>query len=377
MQTLFMPYSLGAKLCFFNIFAKNINNYFMSKISICRNISELQAHLPQDRKIFAIIDNNLKDYYRFFNNCYIIETPTGEKLKTLTTVEALTDRLLEAGADRSSFILGIGGGITSDLTGFLASVYKRGVDFAFVPTTLLSMCDAAIGGKNGVNFHGLKNMLGVIREPSAVIICPEFLRSLSIRQFRSGSAEVLKTFMIYDETYYRKAVDLFSRIASEGLEGKADELVDIIGKCASYKQAVVARDLNEHGERRLLNLGHSFAHAIESCGLSSEDNTVLAASGQLSHGEAVAIGLALAARAAAILHEAEPELEQQIRKDLRSCGLPDSIEGLNLDESELCSAMLKDKKVEGDSIHLILPRRIGEVIDLLYPVSQLASLWKI
>ena len=348
----------------------------MSKISICRNISELQTLLPQNGKIFAIIDNNLKDYYRFFNNCYIIETQTSEKLKTLSTVETLAERLLEAGADRSSFILGVGGGITSDLTGFLASIYKRGVNFAFVPTTLLSMCDASIGGKNGVNFHSFKNMLGVIREPSQVIICPEFLNSLSIRQLRSGSAEVLKTFMIYDAEYYRKAVNLFSRIASGGLEGTMEELVDVIGKCASYKQAVVARDLNEHGERRLLNLGHSFAHAIESCGL-SDSNTVLAASGQYSHGEAVAVGLALAARAAAILHEAEPELEAQIRKDLRSCGLPDSLEGLNLDESELCSAMLKDKKVEGDSIHLILPRRIGEVIDLLYPVSQLASLWKI
>lgn len=348
----------------------------MSKISICRSISELHTLLPQNGKIFAIIDNNLKDYYRFFDNCYIIETQTSEKLKTLSTVETLAERLLEAGADRSSFILGVGGGITSDLTGFLASIYKRGVNFAFVPTTLLSMCDASIGGKNGVNFHSFKNMLGVIREPSQVIICPEFLKSLSVRQLRSGSAEVLKTFMIYDAEYYRKAVNLFSRIASNGLEGTMEELVDVIGKCASYKQAVVARDLNEHGERRLLNLGHSFAHAIESCGL-SDSNTELAASGQYSHGEAVAVGLALAARAAAILHEAEPELEQQIRKDLRSCGLPDSLEGLNLDESELCSAMLKDKKVEGDSIHLILPRRIGEVIDLLYPVSQLASLWKI
>ena len=347
----------------------------MSKISICRSISELRAALPQNRQIFVIIDNNLKDYYRFFNNCYIIETPTGEKLKTLTTVESLAARLLEAGADRSSFILGVGGGITSDLTGFLASIYKRGVEFAFVPTTLLSMCDAAIGGKNGVNFHGLKNMLGVIREPSQVIICPEFLKSLSVRQLRSGSAEVLKTFMIYDETYYHKAVTLFSRIAAGGLEGTMEELVDIIGKCASYKQAVVARDLNEHGERRLLNLGHSFAHAIESCGLSSEENTGLAASGQFSHGEAVAVGLALAARAAAILHEASPELEMQIRKDLRACGLPDSAEGLYADKSELCSAMLKDKKVEGDSIHLILPRRIGEVIDLPYPVTKLSELW--
>ena len=349
----------------------------MSKISICRSISELHTFLPQDKKIFAIIDNNLKDYYRFFDNCYIIETPTGEKLKTLSTVETLAARLLEAGADRSSFILGVGGGITSDLTGFLASIYKRGVDFAFIPTTLLSMCDAAIGGKNGVNFRGLKNMLGVIREPSQVIICPEFLKSLSVRQLRSGSAEVLKTFMIYDEAYYRKAVTLFSRIAESGLEGTADSLVDVIGKCASYKQAVVSRDLNEHGERRLLNLGHSFAHAIESCALSG-DNTLLAAGGQsvpLSHGEAVAVGMTLAARAAARLSLADPQLETQIRKDLRSCGLPDSPEGLDLDRSELCAAMLKDKKVEGDSIHLILPRKIGKVTDVLYPVSGLAGLW--
>ncbi len=350
----------------------------MSKISICRSISELQDLLPRNRKIFAIFDNNLKDYYRFFDNCYIIETPTGEKLKTISTVETLAGRLLEAGADRSSFILGIGGGITSDIAGFLASIYRRGVDFAFVPTTLLSMCDASIGGKNGVNFLSFKNMLGTIREPSQVLVCPEFLRSLPARELRGGSAEVLKTFMIYDEAYYVRAVNLFSRIAAEGLESESvmDSLVDIVGRCASYKQAVVGRDLYEKGERRLLNLGHSFAHAIESCSLS---DTALAAGGRssITHGEAVAVGLVLAARASAILHEADPELEKRIRDDLRSCGLPCSLEGLALDKEMMLKAMLRDKKVEGDRIHLILPRRIGEVIDLPYPVSGLGELLEV
>ncbi len=363
----------------------------MSKISICRRISELQDLLPRNRKIFAIIDNNLKDYYRFFDNCYIIETPTGEKLKTISTVETLAGRLLEAGADRSSFILGVGGGITGDITGFLASIYRRGVDFALVPTTLLSMCDASIGGKNGVNFLSFKNMLGTIREPSQVLVCPEFLRSLPVRELRGGSAEVLKTFIIYDAAYYAKAVSLFSRIATEGIESESimESLVDIVGRCASYKQAVVGRDLYEKGERRLLNLGHSFAHAIESCRLSE---TGRAASGQstslqrgedasglspVSHGEAVAVGLVLAARASAILHEADPGLETQIREDLRSCALPYGLEGLCLDKEVMLRAMLRDKKVEGDRIHLILPRRIGEVIDLPYPVSKLGALMEV
>ncbi len=364
----------------------------MSKISICRSVSELQGFLPRNRKIFAIIDNNLKDYYRFFDNCYIIETPTGEKLKTISTVEALAGRLLEAGADRSSFILGVGGGIAGDITGFLASIYRRGVDFALVPTTLLSMCDASIGGKNGVNFLSFKNMLGTIREPSQILVCPEFLRSLPARELRGGSAEVLKTFIIYDAAYYSKAVNLFSRIAAEGLEGEGvmESLVDIVGRCASYKQAVVGRDLYEKGERRLLNLGHSFAHAIESCRLGK---TGLAASGRsaslfpqgedaselspISHGEAVAVGLVLAARASAILHEADPGLETQIREDLRSCALPYSLEGLCLDKEMMLRAMLRDKKVEGDRIHLILPRRIGEVIDLPYPVSELGALLEV
>lgn len=356
----------------------------MSKIIICKNINELREFIPSGKKTYAIIDYNLKDYYKFFQNCEIIEIQTSEKLKTLTSVELLAKSLLEKGADRSSLLIGVGGGITTDLSGFTASIYKRGMEFCFIPTTLLAMCDASIGGKNGVNFHSYKNILGVIREPSQIVICTEFLRSLPMREFRCGSAEVLKTFMIYDKEYYDKSVMLFESIVRDGIEPYMTDIVDIIERCVHYKSEVVRRDLNEHGERRLLNLGHSFGHAIESCCAQA-----IAAHGcsnvvSVNHGEAVAIGMVLAARCAEKLADGDcgrlagtcvsDGLEERVHEDMRRCGLPCSLDGLPFDESVLLDAMLKDKKLEGNVLHLILPRNIGDVIDYPVRIDELSEL---
>ena len=204
-----------------------------------------------------------------------------EKAKDMATVLDLCSWLLEAGADRSSLLLAVGGGITTDLAGFAACIYRRGIRFAFVPTTLLAQVDAAIGGKTGVNFLDFKNMLGVIRQPEFTFECAQVLRTLPRRDFLSGAAELLKTFMI-DNTgnAYEKTVALLSAPADSAT------LQTLIAAAAKVKAGIVSRDEQERGERRCLNLGHTFAHAIE--------HEARQAGLDVTHGEAVAVGILLA-----------------------------------------------------------------------------------
>ena len=212
-----------------------------------------------------------------------------EETKTIDTVLAMADWLLAHGADRDALLLAVGGGITTDMAGFAAAVYKRGIRFAFIPTTLLSQVDAAIGGKTGVNFHSLKNMLGVIRQPEFTYICPDVLATLPERDFRSGAAEMLKTFIIEDNGNYSKAVSLLSGLAGGGsIADCSEELMTLIAEAAKVKAGVVSRDQFESGERRKLNLGHTFAHAIEWKARETGSD--------ITHGEAVAIGVIQAAR---------------------------------------------------------------------------------
>lgn len=279
----------------------------------------MDALIPQGRRVFVVIDSNLKPFFGLFERYELIPIQTSEKVKTLATVEYIIEQLLDRGADRSSFLVGVGGGITTDLCGFAASVYKRGIRFGFIPTTLLAQVDASIGGKNGVNFHAYKNMVGTITQPEWIYICTDALRTLSPREFRAGIAEVLKTFILFDAEYYRKAVDYFARMEAhlrkagtccggECVYGQ-EELTEIIRKTALYKCAVVERDAFEKGERRLLNLGHTFAHAIEkNC--------------PIMHGEAVAIGLVLAAGVSERLGLAPAGLAVGLAEDLKKVGLP-------------------------------------------------------
>lgn len=337
----------------------------MSNLYISSDFSGLDALIPQGRRVFVVIDSNLKPFFGLFERYELIPIQTSEKVKTLATVEYIIEQLLDRGADRSSFLVGVGGGITTDLCGFAASVYKRGIRFGFVPTTLLAQVDASIGGKNGVNFHAYKNMVGTITQTEWIYICTDALRTLSPREFRAGIAEVLKTFILFDAEYYRKAVDYFARMEAhlrkagtccggECVYGQ-EELTEIIRKTALYKCAVVERDAFEKGERRLLNLGHTFAHAIEkNC--------------PIMHGEAVAIGLVLAAGVSERLGLAPAGLAVGLAEDLKKVGLPtQSPVAIGV----LLEALEKDKKVEGDAIHFILPRAVGEVVDRAIPLKQL------
>ena len=268
-----------------------------------------------------------------------------EKAKDMATVLDLCAWLLEAGADRKSLLLAVGGGITTDLAGFAACIYRRGIRFAFVPTTLLAQVDAAIGGKTGVNFLDFKNMLGVIRQPEFTFECAQVLRTLPRRDFLSGAAELLKTFLI-DNTgnAYEKTVALLSAPADSAT------LQTLIAAAAKVKAGIVSRDEQERGERRCLNLGHTFAHAIE--------HEARQAGLDVTHGEAVAVGILLAARLSEAMGLAPKGLAARLETDWTACGLPT---GVPFDPATLTAAMTKDKKAEGDTIHFVLLSSIGQV----------------
>lgn len=359
----------------------------MSRICIHKTLSCLNGFLNDSGNVFVVIDSNLKHLYSYFEGCNLIEIDTSEQKKNLDTVASIAEKLLDSGADRGAFILGVGGGITTDMAGFVASIYKRGVNFAFVPTTLLAQVDASIGGKNGVNFESYKNILGTINQPQWVYICVEVLRSLGVKEFRAGIAEALKTFILFDAEYYNTAVMYFEELENfyskngtylqnggshNGEFYKEETLLEIIGKCAEYKSGVVERDEFEKGERRMLNLGHTFAHAIEKvCADSSSYTPVM-------HGEAVAIGMVLAAKLSAKYYGMSQEFPDRLAEDLKKVGLPVDVpcnfEGDAIDVKVLVEALKKDKKVKGDSIHFILPKGIGEVEDVLVPLKVVEEL---
>ena len=372
-------------------------NIFSGKRPISRvvtsvGIKDMNQCLEPYRNVFAVVDRNVADKCPAVSqlmeilkgrNAKITFVAPSEESKTLETVMEICAWLLENNADRDALVLAVGGGITSDMAGFAASIYKRGVRFAYVPTTLLAQVDAAIGGKTGVNFDKYKNILGVIRQPEFTFVCPKALATLPKRDFCSGAAEMLKTFVIEDNGNYRKAADLLFDMSSEfNLEvlmfGKdevetwtsivdkhAKELGSLVAAAARVKAGVVSRDQFERGERRKLNLGHTFAHAIET--LAQRDGAERFNGEGVTHGEAVAMGLVLASKLADRYFRNDRNdptaLEGQMSNDLWDsnvpCYCPYSIE-------EMADVMKKDKKAEGGKVHFVLPKAVGdvEVVDL-------------
>lgn len=364
----------------------------VSRVVTSGNMKDLNLCLEPYRRVFAVVDRNVAEKCPAViqlveilkgRNVKIMTVTPSEESKTLESVMDICAWLLENNADRDALLLAVGGGITTDMAGFAASIYKRGVRFAYVPTTLLAQVDAAIGGKTGVNFDKYKNILGVIHQPEFTYICPKVLATLPKRDFCSGAAEMLKTFVIEDNGNYRKAADLLFDMSSEfNLEvlmfGKDEvetwtsivdkhvkELGNLVAAAARVKAGVVSRDQFERGERRKLNLGHTFAHAIET--LAQRDGAERFNGEGVTHGEAVAMGLVLASKLADRYFRNDRNdptaLEGQMSNDLWDsnvpCYCPYSIE-------EMADVMKKDKKAEGGKVHFVLPKAVGdvEVVDL-------------
>ena len=365
----------------------------ISRIMVEQTIDNLEACLERYPHVFAVMASNVAMNCPAAMQMAEIMNRKGvpgklidssEETKTMETVMDVCGWLLDNGADRDALILAIGGGITTDIAGFAASIYKRGVRFAYVPTTLLSQVDAAIGGKTGVNFERYKNILGVIRQPEFTYICPQVLASLPHREFTAGVAEMLKTFIIKDEGNYQKAIDVlqemqqgYSILPEESaadywcdcVTAYSNELVYLISEAVRVKAGIVTNDQFEKGERRKLNLGHTFAHAVETLAQRNGDD--------ISHGEAVAIGLVLAARLSDRVFNGDMDtptaMEGSIAIDLCDCGLypecPYEIE-------EMAEIMCRDKKAEGGSVHFILMREIGDVVSYTMTVDEVVKLLK-
>ncbi len=302
---------------------------------------EVAQHIDSERTVLITDENVNRLYEVFFPLCrQKIVIGIGEKAKTLLTVRAIYQKLLTGGVDRSSFILAIGGGVVCDIAGFAASTYMRGVDFAFVPTTLLAQVDAAIGGKNGVNFRGYKNMVGVFNQPDFVFINPSFLPTLDAKERSCGFAEVVKTAAIADAGLFQ-FLEENNRLALS-LERKVVE--KIIMDTVKIKISIVESDEREREERRKLNFGHSFAHAFEK-------------NYGLSHGEAVAVGMMMAADLSVRKKLMDRTDRERLRSLLVKYRLPVS---LRFPKSAILESIRKDKKKKGETIDFVLLKSIGE-----------------
>ena len=316
-----------------------------------KDISKLSVFIPGNSGIFAIIDNKVEEYFSAMKNWKFITVSAKESNKTLSEAGWICSRLMEMGADRDCFIIGAGGGMTTDLAGFVASIYKRGVRFAFVPTTLLAAADASIGGKNGVNHLAVKNMIGTVTQPEWVYQSPVFFPTLPVRVFREGIAEILKTFMIFDADLYGFAVSFFTGYNHVNHCEKEERLLErIVKESARLKMKVVSKDEKDKGVRRVLNLGHTFAHAIESWGAGNNR--------KILHGEAVAAGIVASAKVSSALGLCRKSFAAELEEDFRSVGLPSSF-GIGF--SQIYKALQQDKKVSGENVTLVLPQDIGVV----------------
>lgn len=305
--------------------------------SVRKTLAEL---LPKGR-VVAFVDaevDALHNLSELIPESVVI--PAGEENKNLELATMLWQELIESKADRHTFLLGMGGGVVCDLVGFVAATFMRGVRFGLVPTTLLAQVDAAIGGKCGVNMGGYKNMVGAFAPADFVLCDASLLSTLSEREFRSGLAEMIKAAIIGDEQLFA----LFEQNDLATLRGNEALLEEAVSRSVAVKCAIVERDPYENGERRVLNLGHTWAHAIESL---TTDYT---------HGEAVAIGTIRATRESLQRGTISAEDAERIERLIARYGLPTDCA---LTDEQLSEAMQHDKKNSSEGIEFVLPKRIG------------------
>ena len=334
----------------------------MMSTPVIISLPDAIARLQAEPELYLVFDRNVDRQAREVQSAVPVKGAFGldasEQGKTLETVQALCRRLLEAGASRQAFLLAVGGGITTDLAGFAAAIYKRGIRYANFPTTLLAQVDAAIGGKTGVNLDGYKNMLGAFRMPEFTVLEASFLRTLPERDWRCGLSELLKTFLIGDGPAYAALVSSLKSVQNKDERAemgtsslKSAQFEDDIRRAADIKADIVARDPQEHGERAKLNLGHSFGHAIEHLAQQWGDD--------IHHGEAVAMGIVLAARLSERRNLAPVGLANKLRADFEAIGLPVQCP---YPLQALGEAMRNDKKAAGGKVKFILLKGPGEPV---------------
>jgi 3-dehydroquinate synthase len=277
----------------------------------------------------------------------VFTIPPGESNKTRETWSRLTDQLLAKGYGRDSVAIALGGGVVGDLAGFVAATFMRGIPVVQVPTTLVAMVDAAIGGKTAVDTPAGKNLVGAFHSPETVLIDPHLLATLALRELRAGFAEVVKYGVIADEPYLREVAGKVSKLLSapRGLMG--DSMLSLIVRSVEIKADIVSRDQREDGLRKVLNFGHTIGHAVE-----------LVSGFSLLHGEAVAIGMALESRLAEQIGVAVAGTADTVSETLQAAGLPVALPP-GFDGDAVIEAMRSDKKGRLGKTRFALPLRIG------------------
>jgi 3-dehydroquinate synthase len=325
-----------------------------STLLIGERLQNAGSYIPGDRLI-VITDTVVQELYQNqFPPGEVITIGTGEGIKNLDTVRDIYHRLVDLKADRATFILGIGGGVVCDICGFVASTYMRGLRVAYIPTTLLAQVDASVGGKNGVNLGGYKNLVGVFNQPEFVLCDGRLLKTLPQREILCGMAETIKQAAVAD-------IELLNYLEQNcGRIMKLDD--DVIEKMVYdsvvIKSAIVNRDETERGERRKLNFGHTFGHAIEKC---SEYN----------HGEAVAVGMVIAAALSVEKGLLSTPDALRLKEMLQKFNLPTKA---NVQPDALLDAIERDKKRAGDTLHFIYLKGLGDAIAEEIALSELKDI---
>lgn len=325
-----------------------------SDIVVGERIENLPSYLPSGVRTVIVTDTNVERLHRHrFPQADVITIGTGEKIKTLDSVTHIYRELIRSEADRFTFLVAIGGGLVCDVAGFAASTYMRGIPYGFVATSLLAQVDASVGGKNGVNFNGFKNMVGVFNQPRFVICDQGLLTTLPPAEIANGLAEIVKHAAIYDVDYFDTIEANVSRI--DTLEPTFIE--DLVHTSVVIKSQVVNRDEKEAGERRKLNFGHTFGHAIEKVT-------------GLAHGQAVSIGMIIAGHFSnRVTGFPQPALER-LKKLLRRLDLPVD---LPVSPDKLLQALGKDKKRQGDTLYFVCLETLGQSVVKPVTLSDLSA----
>ena len=316
---------------------------------------EALAPFDKGRRFVIVTDENLRDHLATLQASLgapseAIVLPAGESTKSWAQLESLTDRLLELGVERSDHVIALGGGVIGDLVGFAASILKRGCNFVQIPTTLLAQVDSSVGGKTAINSRAGKNLVGAFHQPSVVLIDPQVLDTLPARQLRAGYAEVVKYGLIDDFAFF----EYCETNAAALLAGDPEARDYAIAHSVAAKARIVGEDERETtGKRALLNLGHTFGHALEAeTGFSDK----------LLHGEGVAAGTALAFAYSARRGLCTAQDSERVAAHLRAIGLPDGLAaaGITASGARLVEHMLHDKKMAAGTLPFLLARGIGQ-----------------
>jgi 3-dehydroquinate synthase len=314
------------------------------------------AELQLGRRCVIISDKNVAPLYAAKASAslrkagfesMLVTTPAGETSKSLKVFQTCCDKLAGHRLERKSFIVALGGGVVGDLAGFVAAAYLRGIAFVQAPTTLLAQVDSSVGGKVGVNLAAGKNLVGAFHQPRLVLCDLAALRTLPLREFRSGLAEVIKYGIIYDAALFAR----LERDLPKLLRRDGEVLADVVARCCEIKAEIVSQDETETGLRAILNFGHTIGHAIEA----------ISGYGKYLHGEAISIGQVAAAKFSMRAAGLPAKESERVEKLFIQAGLPVNIKLSARQHTALIKAMRLDKKVSDGQIRFVLARRIGQV----------------